>query len=207
MSAELLNEFKTETLGECLIKGGVIAFPTDTVFGLACIYDDEEAIERIRRIKGRDKDKPLPMMCNGKTMLKKAAYTNADIERLIDRFTPGALTLILNKKDTVEDYVTNGFKTIGIRIPDHQDILGLITWLKRTILVTSCNISKEPSIREYKDIISGFADKVDMIVCQNAQSRLASTIIDVTGDLKIIREGIIKEDELKEVYYAGSKAI
>ncbi len=202
MKAKLLDGFNIEEMGKCLNEGGVIAFPTDTVFGLACIYDDEKAIERVKMIKGRDANKPLPMMCDGKDMLKKVAYTTPNIEKVIDRFTPGALTLILNKKETVLDYVTNGFKTIGIRIPDHKDILDLIRYLNKPILVTSCNISHEPSIKAYKEILDKFSDKVDMIVCEDAQSSLASTIIDVTGDIKVIREGIIKEDELKEVYYA-----
>ncbi len=204
MDTICLNSFDISKMVEVLMSGGVIAFPTDTVFGLACLFDDKEAIERVKKIKGRDEKKPLPMMCDGLSMIKKVAYTDERSERLVDKFCPGALTIIFKKRSLIADYVTNGFKTIGIRVPKNDDILKLIETLKKPILVTSCNLSGEPSIKEYQKIIAEFFGKVDLIVCKDAESSLASTIVDVSGEeLLILREGIISKEELKEVYYAG----
>ena len=203
MYTKLLKDFMIDELAICLNKGGVVAFPTDTVFGLACIYDDPIAIQRVKDIKGRDASKPLPMMCDGADMMCRVAKIDKGTKRVIDAFCPGALTLILPKSEDVEDYVTNGFKTIGIRIPDKREILDLISVLAKPILVTSCNMSGEPSIKDHQKIVSLFEGKLDMIVLKDAKTEVASTIIYMTDkEPKLIREGAIKIDAIKEVYYA-----
>ena len=203
MITRFLDAFITDEIVEVLRSSGTVAFQTDTVFGIACLFDDEVAIDKVKKIKDRDKDKPLPMMCDSKEMIRKVAYTDERIERLIDTFCPGPLTIIFNKREEVADYVTNGFKTIGIRLPDKKDILDVIKALGKPILVTSCNMSGEPSIKSHKDICAIFDGKIDMIVKEDAKSEVASTIIDITKEpIKILREGIIKEEAIKEVYYA-----
>ena len=203
MITRFLDAFITDEIVEVLRSSGTVAFPTDTVFGLACLFDDEVAIDKVKKIKDRDKDKPLPMMCDSKEMIRKVAYTDERIERLIDAFCPGPLTIIFNKREEVADYVTNGFKTIGIRVPDKKEILDVIKALGKPILVTSCNMSGEPSIKSHKEICAIFDGKIDMIIKEDAKSEVASTIIDITKEpIKILREGIIKEEVIKEVYYA-----
>ncbi len=200
MKTTYIDDYDIKLLATVLLDGGLIAIPTDTVFGLACIYDNKEAIEKIKRLKGRDEGKPLPMMCSCLAMVKTVAETDEKIERVINRLTPGALTMILNKKDTLSDYVTNGLATIGIRIPDDKDILRLIDYLAKPILVTSCNISGEPSIRYYSDVIAIFEDKIDVIVRKDAMSEVASTIVDLTcKPLKILREGAITKGMIEEI--------
>ena len=180
-----------------MMEGGIIAFPTDTVFGLGCIMD-EEAIKRIYIAKGRDFRKPLPMMCDSLKMIKKAARTGRKAEKIISKFTPGALTVILNKKEEIPDYVTQGNKTIGIRIPDDEWILGLINKIGKPIMVTSANISNEGSLLKWNDVYDAMNGKIDGIVCEDARGDKASTIVDLTDDIKILREGPISLDELKE---------
>ena len=104
------------------MQGGIIAFPTDTVFGLGCIMN-EKAMRKIYLAKGRDFNKPLPMMCDSLDMIKKVAILNDKAEKIIRKFTPGALTVIVKKKEEVPDFVSQGNKTIGIRIPDDEWIL------------------------------------------------------------------------------------
>lgn len=187
-----------EKIKENLLNGGIIAFPTDTVFGLGCVIN-KEAINKIYEAKGRSFDKPLPMMCNGLEMIENVAYVNDDAKKIIKKFVPGALTLIFNKKDCVEDYVTNGKQTIGIRVPDDKWILNLITELKQPLLVTSANISDTGSLIKWEDVYKQLNEKINGIVCEDATGETSSTIIDVTKDIKVLRQGPISLEEIEEV--------
>lgn len=178
-------------------NGDVIAFPTDTVFGLACLYDDESAILKLKALKKRDAGKPLPMMCNSLEMLEQVAIVGADAKKIITRFTPGALTIVLNKRPEIPDYVTNGFSTIAIRIPNHKGILNLITKLGKPLLVTSANLSGNPSLKTYNSVLGELPD-IDGIIMGDAKSTIASTIIDMSSGFKLLRQGIIQETELRQ---------
>jgi len=180
-----------------LLKGGIWAFPTDTVFGLGCIIN-KEAIKKIYEAKGRSFDKPLPMMCNSLEMIESQAFVSDDARKIINKFVPGPLTLIFNKKDSIEDYVTNGKNTIGIRVPDDKWILDLINQLGQPLLVTSANLSDTGSLLKWEDVYAQLNGKIDGIVCSDATGQTSSTIIDVTGDIKILRQGPISLEEIKE---------
>lgn len=186
------------SLKEAFEKGGVIAFPTDTVFGLACIYDDEKAIEKLKAIKKRDAHKPLPMMCANISMMKEVAIMSSEAIKVADSFFPGPLTLILKRRSEVPSFVTNGFATIGIRIPNHEGILKLIEYIGKPLLVTSANISNEPALKYYKDVENSLRE-IDGIIEMDAESELASTIVDMTDGIKILRKGLIKEEDIKRV--------
>ncbi|MBR2788227.1 MAG: threonylcarbamoyl-AMP synthase [Erysipelotrichaceae bacterium] len=179
-----------------MMQGGIIAFPTDTVFGLGCIMD-EEAMKKIYVAKGRDFNKPLPMMCDSLAMIRKVALLTSNAEKIIERFTPGALTVVLNKKEEIPAYVSQGNKTIAIRVPDDNWILDLIKQIGRPIMVTSANISNAGSLLKWEDVYASMKGKIDGIVCEDARGDKASTIVDLTENIKIFREGPISLDELK----------
>ena len=182
-----------------LINGGLVAFPTDTVFGLACIVD-KEAIAKVYEAKGRSFDKPLPMMCDSLQMIQDVAFVSEKAKKIIDSLVPGPLTLIFEKKDSVQDYVTMGKKTIGIRVPDDRFILDLIHMIGMPLLVTSANVSGEGSLLKWEDVLSCMDHKIDAIVCEDARGESASTIIDVTGeDIKVLRQGPISLEKIMEV--------
>ena len=181
-----------------LISGGILAFPTDTVFGLGCIMD-RKAIEKIYEVKGRSFDKPLPMMCSNLKMIEEVAYVSEKAKKIIDAFVPGPLTLIFKKKENVKDYITQGKKTIGIRVPDDEFILDLIDSLNMPLMVTSANNSGEPSLAKWKDVYGIMKGKIDGIVCEDARGEVSSTIIDVSDDIKILREGPISLAQIMEV--------
>ena len=181
-----------------LISGGILAFPTDTVFGLGCIMD-RKAIEKIYEVKGRSFDKPLPMMCSNLKMIEEVAYVSEKAKKIIDAFVPGPLTLIFKKKENVEDYITQGKKTIGIRVPDDAFILDMIDSLGMPLMVTSANNSGEPSLAKWKDVYGIMKGKIDGIVCEDAKGEVSSTIIDVSDDIKILREGPISLAQIMEV--------
>ena len=194
-----LSKMDKDTIIKILIAGGILAFPTDTVFGLGCMMD-EKAMAKIYKAKGRSFNKPLPMMCDGLSMIEEYAEVNEDARKIIERFTPGALTVVFRKKEGLPDYVTNGFPTIGIRVPDDPFILDLIASIRKPLMVTSANLSGETSLRRWKDVYDCFEGKIDGIVCEDALADTASTIIDVSNDeLKILREGKLGISEIMEV--------
>ena len=180
-----------------LISGGILAFPTDTVFGLACIAE-KKAIKKIYKAKGRDFKKPLPMMCSSLKMIKDVAKVNKSEKKLIEKFTPGPITIIFNKKENVEDYLSNDLDTIGIRIPDDEFVLDLIDSIKMPLMVTSANISNQGSLLKWEDVYDCMDGKIDGIVCEDARGDIASSIVDVRNGIKILREGPISLDQIKE---------
>ena len=197
MNTIKLTKMDTKQIIDRLLAGGILAFPTDTVFGLACIMD-EKAIAKVYEAKGRSFDKPLPMMCNGLDMIESVAYVDENSRKLINKFMPGAITLIFNKKDCVKDYVTMNKNTIGIRVPNDEWILNLITQLNMPILVTSANISGDGSLLKWEDVYSCMNGKIDGIVCEDARGDLVSTIVDCSSTVKILRQGPISDEEIME---------
>ena len=192
------NKEDQELIIDNLLKGGIIAFPTDTVFGLGCIIN-RDAIAKVYEAKGRSFDKPLPMMCNSLKMIESVAFVSDDARKIINKFVPGALTLIFNKRDEIDDFVTNGKKTIGIRVPDDKWILDLITKLNEPILVTSANLSDTGSLLKWEDVYNQLNGRIDGIVCIDATGDTSSTIIDVTDGVKLLREGPISLREIEEL--------
>lgn len=187
-----------EELISLLKEGKILAFPTDTVFGLGCIAD-ESAVNAIYEAKGRSFDKALPMMCDSLKMVKKYAVVGKRAEKIIRRFTPGPLTIVLKKKKTVSDLITKGKDTIAIRIPDDAFVLDLIREMKQPLMVTSANISGNGSLLKWEDVLSSMKGKIDGIVCEDAKGSVASSIIDVSGRcIKMLREGPLSLNEIKE---------
>ncbi len=191
------TKMDSDKIIELLNREGLLAMPTDTVFGLACMMD-EKAIARVYEAKGRSFDKPLPMMCSSKKMISEVAKISEEAEKIIDRFMPGALTIVFAKKETVADYITNGRKTIGIRMPDDDFILSLIEKLGKPLMVTSANISGNGSLTRWEDVLSAMDGKIEGIICEDARGDKASTIIDVSGDLRLLREGPLSFNEIEE---------
>ena len=181
-----------------LLNKKIIAFPTDTVFGLACMMDIE-AIKKVYIAKGRDFNKPLPMMCDGYGMINDVAYVDEHTKKIINKFMPGALTIVFNKKENVDDYITQGLNTIGIRVPDDEWILSLIKKIGTPIMVTSANISNAGSLLKWEDVYESMNGKIDGIVMDDARGESSSTIIDVTSDLKLLREGPIPFKEIEAI--------
>ena len=193
---KLLYKKDIDYLVKEVLDGKIVAFPTDTVFGLACIYDNEEAIKRIYGAKGRDFNKSLPMMCNNLTMINNYAYVDNNSKKIIKTFMPGALTIILNKKN-IPNFVSNK-ETIAIRIPDDKWVRTLIKKINKPLLVTSANISNTSSLLDYKDVFNELNNRIDYIVKGKAKNITSSTIVDVREEIIILREGEISLQDIKE---------
>ena len=135
MKTRVLETANRNEVCEYLLQGDVVAFPTDTVFGVGILFDDGGAIAKMKQAKGRDERKPFPMMVSDLSQLKSVAYLDEKYERLCEAFMPGAFTVVLKKKDCVADEVTNGKDTIAIRIPDDDFVLSVIRDVGKPLLV------------------------------------------------------------------------
>lgn len=184
-----------------LKKGGLVAFPTDTVYGLGARYDDAEAAARIYRLKKRPQQMPLPLLLADTDQIDKFAVNVPPIAWLLaGRFLPGALTLVLAKSDAVPDTVTGGGNTVAVRIPDHPVPLELIKGVGVPIIGTSANLNGQPSAASADEVRAQLGDEVDYIIdggrCPGGQE---STVVDVTGDVpKIIRQGAVSRQDVMQ---------
>jgi len=192
-----LDKHQLEIVAEILNRGGVVAFPTDTVYGLAVRCDSPSAIQRMKEAKQRPESKPFPMMVNSLAQIEAVASLDERDHRLIRRWMPGALTIIFAKKPEVPDIVTNSFDTIGIRMPDDPWILELITKLNCALLVPSANLSGEAPATDSDEVLRQLDGRIDAVILGKSGAQLESTIIDTRKeDIKVIRLGKLTLDEI-----------
>lgn len=185
---------------EIIKNGGIVVFPTETVYGIGTNGLDKEAVERLYRIKERPLNKPISLLVSDFEMIEKVAKNISEIEyKIMKKFFPGPLTIILNKKDIVPDNVTSGGSTVGIRMPDEEITRKLIEYAGIPIAAPSANISGKPSGIVVQDIIKEFGDKVDYYI-DGGKSKLGigSTIVKVeNNNIKILREGSISKEKIE----------
>lgn len=187
---------------QVLKDGGIVIFPTETVYGIGANAYNSEAVRRIYEVKNRPDEKPLSIMVSGIDEIEKYAVIENESERkIINSFMPGPITVILKKKPGLFDYISSGKDTIGIRIPDNKIVLEILKKLQLPIVAPSANISGMPSGVDLNNILKDFDGKVD--VCINggkAKLGEASTIVKVIdGAPVILRQGKITLDEIKRV--------
>ncbi|WP_279120972.1 L-threonylcarbamoyladenylate synthase [Holdemania filiformis] len=198
METQRLTKKDSAQIIEILNRGGVVAFPTDTVYGLAVRYDLKEAILKMKEAKQRPETKPFPMMVSSKAQIERVAVTDARSQKLIDQWMPGALTLVFKKRPEIDELVTNGFPTIGIRMPDDDFVLEIINRVGVPLLVPSANLSGQPSCTTSEEVLKQLDGRIDAVVLGESGASTASTVCDTTGDeLKILRQGPIKLEDLE----------
>lgn len=189
------NSFIKE-LNSTLKNGGVIAFVTDTVWGIGCLPNNETAVNKIYEIKGRDRSKPLILMSNQTDNLLPYIEELPSIgKKLINNYFPGALTIVTKKSLKTPDYITANKDTVGIRIPDNEFFKELCSVIEGNVLATtSANLSNHPSSKTYKEAINSIGNLVNIVFedygysCNGLESTVA--FIDETG-YKILRQGSI----------------
>lgn len=186
-----------------LKQGGLVAFPTDTVYGLGAGAYLPQAVERVYRVKARPRNMPLPLLLAEISQIAEVAEPVSPLAwRLIHRFLPGALTLVLPKSKAVPDILTPiNRDTIAIRIPAHPIPIALIEGLGTPIVGTSANLSGQPSPLTAAEVYAQLGDRIDLIIdCGRCRGGKESTIIDVTGATPVIlREGAISREEIQKI--------
>ena len=197
METKRFNTSDIIEVKKMLKAGKVIAFPTDTVYGLGVIYNNKEALERLKGAKKRPEIKPIPMMVKNLKQLEQVVKINGTIEKLYNSLMPGALTIICKRNDNLAAFNANGLDTIAIRIPDDEFVISL---LDEPMLVSSANLSGNPAHKNGEEVLADLDGRIDGIVMGEAKSYQASTIVDVTGDeIKILRTGAISETKIREI--------
>lgn len=184
---------------ELLKNGEIVAFPTETVFGLGVLSTKKEYFDKLVKIKNRAPDKPFTLMCSSIKQIRKFVDVTEIEETIINKFFPGELTLILKAKDNLDDYLTLGTKFIGLRIPNDPLIIKMIEEVGDPLLVPSCNPSNlKPALND-KEADLYFHDKIAGIVLGESISNTPSTIIKIENDnLHLIRQGKVLLEKIEE---------
>ncbi|HCC68938.1 MAG TPA: threonylcarbamoyl-AMP synthase [Nitrospiraceae bacterium] len=182
---------------DVLVKGGIIAYPTETLYGLGVRVMDKESVQRLFEIKGRPQDKPIPLIVGSLEVLKTIAEEiPPEAEKLIKEFWPGPLTLVFKAKASVSELLTAGTGTIAVRIPGESFALSLSRKIDFPITSTSANPSGATPPEVADEVSRYFGDKIDLII-DGGKTPIGkpSTIIDVTvKPWQILREGAITFD-------------
>ena len=204
---QVIEKYQLPLLVDALAQGNIVAFPTETVYGLACRFNDEAALDRLMEAKNRDYSKAITLMLSHKEDIALYGEVNEGIKRVIDRFMPGIITIILKKKECVADAMTNGRPTIGIRIPDDQFVLDLIDQTG-PLLVTSANLSGQANTTNEQEVLSQLEGRLMYVVKGQTQSALASTVVDLTGDApRVLRAGLIQASDIEGVYHENCSRV
>jgi len=187
---------------EILAAGGLVAFPTDTVYGLGAIFNNSRAVERIFTVKRRPRDSALPLVMADESQLEMVSGEVSPLARkLARRFWPGELALVLPKSAEVPDCLSAGGATVAVRVSGHPVARALAAGLKAPLVGTSANVHGRPSPVTADEVRDQLGDGIDMIVDGGAcRYGRESTIIDVSGAVpRIVRPGVVSREELKEV--------
>jgi L-threonylcarbamoyladenylate synthase len=189
--------------GVAILKsGGLVAFPTDTVYGLGARADLAPAVERVYAVKQRPRDMALPLLLASTGQISEVSYPVPPLAWLLaEHFLPGALTLVLPRSALVADIVTGGAATVAVRVPAHPVPVALVEGVGVPIIGTSANLSGQPSLLTATEVRTQFGDMVDLVIdggrCPGGWE---STIVDVTGEIPVVlREGAIPVAEIRRV--------
>ena len=199
---------KIDEAAEILKNGGLVAFPTETVYGLGANALDEEAVSKIYTAKGRPGDNPLIVhIARASNIGELTPFLTPKIIRLIDNFWPGPLTIVLPKKPTVPGVTTGGLDTVAIRMPDDPIALELIKKAGCPVAAPSANLSGRPSPTKGEHVVTDLDGKVDAILIGgNCRVGIESTVLDLTSERPtILRPGILTAENIEAVM--GEKVI
>lgn len=193
---------KLKEVADVIKNGGIVVFPTETVYGIGVNGLNKDAVKRLYEVKQRPVDKAISLLVSNIDMIEQVAKDITELEyALIKEFFPGPLTIILNKKNIVPDIVTAGGGTVGVRMPQNETALKLIEYAGVPLATPSANISGNPSGTELNTIMNEFKENVDCYI-DGGKSKIgvASTIVQVIdGQPHILREGSISKEQIEEV--------
>ena len=185
-----------------LQKGGVVAFPTETVMGLGVVFNNRKAYDKLNKVKERPEDKPYTLMVRDTEEIEKYAVINEATQRVIDAFMPGSLTILVNvKKNSVPAYVTHNTDIIGIRVPTNVEADVLLNMVAIPLLVPSANKSGSKPALNSDEVKQIFGKELDFVMSGKAKGEVPSTIVDLTKETpRVVRQGPISEEEIIRVW-------
>ncbi len=182
-----------------LRRGGVVAYPTETFYGLGALAWDEEAVARLARAKGRPEGKPLPLVAADLAAVEQVAWLDPLAGRLAERFWPGPLTLVLRAREGLPAAVTAGTGTVGIRVPGSEVARALARAAAGAIVSTSANASGEPPPVRAGDLSPDLSARIDLVLDAGAApGGLPSTVVAVEeGQVRLVRAGAVPFEDVR----------
>lgn len=191
-----------EWTAERIAEGGVVAIPTDTVYGLAASLAHPEALDRIFEIKGRPQSMPLPVLVSSVEALSHVVRLDNAILPLLDTFWPGPLTIVLPASARVPDRALGPGATVGVRLPNHPIAIEVIDKAGGAVACTSANRSGEPEARTAAEVAETVGPYLDLILDSGrAPGGIASTVVAIEGKtLRFVREGAIPVAEVIRIW-------
>jgi L-threonylcarbamoyladenylate synthase len=202
LDPDRLQAESIERAASIIRGGGLVAFPTETVYGLGADATDEQAIKKLFEAKGRPSDNPLIVHVAGREMLDLVAEgVNDKVEKLIEKFWPGPLTLVLGRRDGVPAAVSAGLPTVAVRMPQNKIALELIRRSGTPIAAPSANLSGRPSPTRASHVADDLGARIDMILDGGeAHIGIESTVLDMTAAPPLIlRQGWITREQIAAV--------
>lgn len=176
---------------DCLRNGGVIAYPTDTTYGIGCSIFNKKGLERIYLAKQRDKRKPFSFICSDLSEVSRYARLTNQAFKIMKRHLPGPYTFVLEASREVPDLLLTRQKTVGIRMPDNPICMAIVSGLGLPVVTTSANRSGEDPVGDPREIQHQFGNSLDMIIDGGLLSTNVSTVISLAGDQpELLRDGI-----------------
>ncbi len=175
---------------ECLKQGGVIAYPTDTIYGIGCDIFNKKGVKKIYQIKQRDPRKPFSFICADLSDVSNYAQVSNFAFKTMRRHLPGPYTFVLEATRVVPDNLTTRQKTVGIRIPENPIALAIVKELGHPLVTTSANISGEHDHQDPAEIQEAMGKMIDMVVDGGILMGNASTVISLIDDqIEVLRQG------------------
>jgi len=194
-----LSEKSLKEAVEVFNRGGVLVYPTETVYGLGVDATNREAVEKIFKIKERKKGKPISIAVASIEEAKKYCEWNGAAEKIAKRFLPGPLTIILKRKNSLVEELNPDDK-VRIRIPNHKVVLKLLKVFGKPITATSANLSGGEESINPETVIKQIGNKIDLVLDDGeCKEKIPSTVVDLSDELKIYRAGAISKKEIEEV--------
>ena len=197
---KLLKQTQLDEAAEILKNGGLIAFPTETVFGLGVVYDDKQAYDRLVSVKRRPPEKPFTLMLADIEDIEKYAKLNPISKALIKNFMPGQFTMITDAQPGLPGWCVSEIGRVGIRIADYDLIRNLIRRTGKPLLVPSANRSGEEPSTTSSEVSKVFGDELDAVIEGESISNTPSTVVLVEEKFThVFREGVVTMDQIREV--------
>lgn len=177
----------------------VLAFPTETVYGVGVVFDSKLAFGRLVEIKRRPPNKPFSLMCSSLEQAYEYIEVGPRTKKIMEKFLPGEVTVLVKAKEELPEHVTLGTQIIGIRVPRSEFVSCLIAEVGKPLLVTSANKSGEPTTKFYDEVIKTYGDELPGIVKGDCESLIPTTIVNLVEDDKItlVREGPVPFETIK----------
>lgn len=193
---KIIPSSRIKTAINLLKKGEIVAFPTETVYGLGVIFDSERAFNDLVKVKQRKPDKPFTLMCSSIEEVGKYAEVNEKARKIITKFLPGELTIILNTLPGVPKWVDLGTGHIGIRVPGDNLVLEMIRLVGKPLLVPSANRADQRPLTKDEEVIKEFENDISGVVLGQSKGATPSTVITAYDKIIMLREGNLRLDEI-----------